>query len=95
MRQTFVFNAATWLDEMNESSAFMLDLGRLASFTQPALITQGDQSPPFFWAILDRIGTALPHAQHHTFRGAGHVPHVTHSADFVSVIGGFINSAAV
>jgi pimeloyl-ACP methyl ester carboxylesterase len=94
MQETFVFNAPTWLDEMNESSAFTLDLGQLASFTPPTFITQGDQSPPFFGAILDRIGTALPHAQRHTFPGAGHVPHVTHPADFVSVVGGFMGSVA-
>jgi pimeloyl-ACP methyl ester carboxylesterase len=95
MRQTFVFNAPTWLDEMNEPGAFTLDFERLATFSRPVLISGGDQSPPFFWAILDRIATALPHAQRNTFRGAGHVPHVTHPDGFASVVGGFINSAAV
>lgn len=95
MRQTFVFNAPTWLDEMNEPSAFTLDLERLATFHQPALISRGDQSPPFFGAILDRIATALPHARRNTFRGAGHVPHLTHPDEFVDVVSGFINSAAV
>ena len=95
LRQTFVRNAQTWMDEMNEPSAFTLDLGRLASFTQPALITRGDQSPPFFGAILDRVEASLGQAQHHTFPGAGHVPHVTHPADFVAVVSHFINAAAV
>ena len=95
MRQTFVFNAPTWLDEMNEPGAFTLDLGRLASFTQPVLMTQGDQSPPFFGMILDSVGMVLGEAQHHTFRGAGHVPHVTHPADFVDVVTAFINAAAL
>src|SRR5207248_6034188 len=39
MQQTFIFNAATWLDEMNEPSAFTLDLQRLSQFHQPALIS--------------------------------------------------------
>jgi len=95
MQQTFVFNAPTWLDEMNEPSAFTLDLQRLSQFHQPALISEGDQSPPFFGTILDRIETALPHAQRKTFRGAGHLPHLTHPDEFVSVVSGFINSAAV
>jgi pimeloyl-ACP methyl ester carboxylesterase len=94
MRQTFVFNAPTWLDEMNESSAFKLDLARLTTFTQPALITQGDQSPPFFGAILNKIVEMLPHAQRHTFRRAGHVPHLTHPEDFVTVAASFISSVA-
>ena len=94
MRQTFVFNAPTWLDEMNESSAFTLDLAGLTTFTQPALITQGDQGPPFFGAILNKIVEMLPHAQRHTFRGAGHVPHLTHPDDFVTVVASFVSSVA-
>lgn len=94
MRQTFVFNAPTWLDEMNEPEAFWLDLGRLAAFARPALISRGDQSPPFFGTILDRIGDTLPHARQHTFTGAGHAPHLTHPDAFVDVVGRFIRSAA-
>lgn len=94
MRQTFAFNAPTWLDEMKEQGAFLLDLGRLAAFDRPALISRGDQSPPFFGTILDRIGETLPHARRHTFHGAGHVPHLTHPDDFVSIVGGFIGSVA-
>jgi pimeloyl-ACP methyl ester carboxylesterase len=94
MQQTFVFNAPTWLDEMNEQGAFLVDVGRLAAFDRPALISRGDQSPPFFGTILDKIGETLPHARRHTFNGAGHVPHLTHPDDFVSIVGGFIGSVA-
>jgi len=94
MRQTFVFNASTWLDEMNERDAFLLDIGRLAAFDRPVLLSRGNQSPPFFGTILDTLGEALPHAQRHTFQGAGHVPHLTHPDDFVSTVGGFIRAVA-
>src|SRR5688572_28368658 len=94
MRQTFVFNASTWLDEMNEQGAFLLDLGGLAAFDRPALISRGAQSPPFFGTILDTLGETLPHARRHIFDGAGHVPNPTHPDDFVSIIGGFIGSVA-
>lgn len=92
MRHTLVFNAPTWLDEINEQDAFSLDLGRLAAFDRPALISGGDQSPTFFGTILDKIAEALPHARRHTFVGAGHAPHLTHPDDFVSVVGGFMSS---
>lgn len=92
IQQTFVFNAPTWLDEMSDQGAFTLDLGRLAAFTRPALVSRGDQSPPFFGTVVDRVAAALPHARRHTFRGAGHVPHLTHSDEFVSVVGSFIDS---
>jgi pimeloyl-ACP methyl ester carboxylesterase len=94
VRQTFVFNAETWLDETNEPAWDTFDLERLTTFHRPALISQGDQSPPFFGIILDRIATALPHAQRHTFRGAGHVPHLTHPDEFVRIVGGFIGLVA-
>ena len=95
MRQTFVFNASTWLDEMKEPSAFALDLARLTAFQQPLLLTQGDQSPPFFGMILNSIAETRPPAQRHTFRGAGHVPHQTHPDEFVSIIGGFMSPRVV
>jgi len=92
MRQTFVFNAPTWMDEMNEPESVMtVDLVRLAAFERPMLITQGDQSPPFFYAILDRITTvAAPLAERYTFRGAGHVPHLTHADEYVRIVTEFV-----
>jgi pimeloyl-ACP methyl ester carboxylesterase len=91
MRRTFVFNAPTWLDEMNEPESVMtLDLSRLSRFTRPLLITRGDQSPPFFSAILDKIAAAVPQAQQYTFRGAGHVPHLTHAEEYVRIVTGFV-----
>jgi pimeloyl-ACP methyl ester carboxylesterase len=98
MRQTFVFNAPTWMDEMREqlsdptavTRVMTVDLPRLATFTQPLLITRGDQSPPFFSAILDKIAAAVPQVQQYTFRGAGHVPHLTHADEYVRVVTDFI-----
>ncbi len=91
MRETFVFNASTWPDEMREPAAFTIDLDRLSSFGGPVLMSQGDQSPPFFAAILERLAGALPRAKRHLFRGAGHVPHLTQPDDYALVVGSFIN----
>jgi pimeloyl-ACP methyl ester carboxylesterase len=91
MRQTFVFNAPTWLDEMNEpESVMVVDLVSLAAFSQPLLITRGDQSPPFFYAILDKIAAAVPHVQQYTFSGAGHVPHLTHADEYIRIVTDFV-----
>lgn len=87
VRHTFVFNAPTWVDEMNEPETVMtLDLARLAAFSHPTMLSEGDQSPPFFAAILKTIASALPHARHHVYRGGGHVPHLTHPDEFVQVV---------
>ena len=100
MRHTFVFNAPTWVDEMREQLSgpgavervMGVDLVRLAAFKQPLLITRGDQSPPFFYVILDKIAAAVPQVQQYTFRGAGHVPHLTHADEYVRVVTDFIRS---
>jgi pimeloyl-ACP methyl ester carboxylesterase len=91
VQQTFVFNAPTWLDEMNEPESMMsVDLVRLATFAQPLLLTRGDQSPPFFHAILDQIAAAAPRAQQYTFHGAGHVPHMTNADEYVRLVADFV-----
>ncbi len=93
-RQVMIFNAPTFLDEQNEpETAMTLDLEALGRFRGPALVTRGDQSPPFFGVILDRIIGALPQATRHTFRGGGHVPHLTHAEEFVQVLTDFMQAA--
>jgi pimeloyl-ACP methyl ester carboxylesterase len=86
VRATFVRNAATWLEEIEEPAAFVIDLDALSRVDRPLLLSQGDSSPPFFARVLDRIASAAPSAQRHTFPGAGHIPHQTHPAAYVAKI---------
>jgi pimeloyl-ACP methyl ester carboxylesterase len=65
----------------------------LASVRASSPLSEGGQSPPFFGVTLRKIATALPHAQHHLYRNAGHVRHLTHADEFVKVVSGFVNSA--
>jgi pimeloyl-ACP methyl ester carboxylesterase len=67
-----------------------VDLVRLAVFKQPLLLTRGDQSPPVFYAILEKIVAAVPQAQQYTFHGAGHVPHITNADEYVRVVTDFV-----
>jgi pimeloyl-ACP methyl ester carboxylesterase len=85
VRQTFIRNAPTYLDELRDPDCLTLDLDALATYAKPALLTQGDQSPPMFAPILDRIAQSLPHAERHLYVGAGHVPHMTHADDYAQV----------
>ena len=93
MRDMFVFNAPTWLDELQEPAWDTLDLRALSAFTAPALLSMGGESPPFFPAVVECIAAALPHARRHLFPQAGHVPHMSHSAEYVRVVTEFIGSA--
>jgi pimeloyl-ACP methyl ester carboxylesterase len=94
-RDTFVFNAPTWLDEVRDPDALEIDIGRLRQFSAPALLTVGGQSPPFFPVVVERIAGALAQAERHTFAEAGHVPHLSHSEEHIRVVAGFIQGAAV
>lgn len=93
-RRTIVFNAPTFLDEFNDADAFMLDVAELSRIDRPVLLTQGGQSPPVFGPILDLLAAALPAATRHTFKGAGHVPQLTHPEQFVRVISDFAQRPA-
>ncbi|MBT2596141.1 alpha/beta fold hydrolase [Arthrobacter sp. ISL-72] len=85
-RETFVRNAPTFLDELGDPDGLSLDLGKLQGYTGPVLLTQGDQSPPMFASILDRLQLALPNAQRVTWAGAGHVPHLTHPHEYAETV---------
>src|SRR5206468_3735434 len=59
-QETFVANAPTWLDEMNDADFLTLDLATLNTFDRPTLLTNGDASPPMFSPIADRVADAIP-----------------------------------
>ncbi len=93
-RDTFVFNAPTWLDEARDPEALEIDLSRLRNFSAPALLTVGGQSPAFFPLVVGRIAGALPNAERQMLVEAGHVPHLSHPEEQVRVVRSFIQSAA-
>jgi pimeloyl-ACP methyl ester carboxylesterase len=92
MRATMTANAPTYLDELNDPEWKFVDESRLSEYAGPALITSGAQSPPIFRAVEHRLARLLPQAVRTTYAGAGHIPHVTHSAEYLSEVVGFIRS---
>jgi pimeloyl-ACP methyl ester carboxylesterase len=91
LRNTFIFNAPTFLDETQDPEGMVVDLGALERFQSPALVSRGDQSAPFFPAVVSKLARALPHARQHVFVGAGHVPHLSHPEAYVEVVREFIS----
>lgn len=91
-RATMTRHAPTFLDENRDPGVFALDLNRLAGFEKPALLSYGDASPGYFASVVRRVAEVLPDARVHCFVGAGHVPHRTHTAEFVEVLTAFIAS---
>jgi pimeloyl-ACP methyl ester carboxylesterase len=93
LRRTMIHNAPTYLDESRDPHAAAIDQAELARFGGPVLITTGDQSPPLFGPVLDRLAALLPHAVRRTYGGAGHVPHVTHPEQYVAEVTAFARAA--
>ena len=95
LRETFIFNASTWLDEMHDPEALTINLDRLRRFSARALLTLGGQSAPFFPPVVRQIAGMLPQAMTSTFPEAGHVPHLSHPDEYVGVVTDFILGAAL
>jgi pimeloyl-ACP methyl ester carboxylesterase len=93
IRDTFIGNATTFLDESNDPEGLTLDLSSLRVFDRPSLVTTGTESPPFFKPITGAVAEALPSVSVQTFEGAGHVPHLSHPAVYVDTVGQFCREA--
>jgi pimeloyl-ACP methyl ester carboxylesterase len=93
IRTTFINNASTFLDEQRDPHWASLDISSLSKFSGSALLTQGDQSPPWFPRIIEKLGAALDQAEARTFRGAGHIPHLTHADDYVKAVTAFVKGS--
>jgi pimeloyl-ACP methyl ester carboxylesterase len=89
-QQILIENAPTFLDEANDPEQFAFDLARMIPFSQPVLLTTGEQSPPMFAPVVAKIADVLPTAEVRTFSGAGHIPHVTHPDAYIAVTTDFI-----
>jgi pimeloyl-ACP methyl ester carboxylesterase len=90
-RETMIENAGTFADEMRDPEMGNMDLTALGDVRVPVLLTQGDQSPPFFARIIGRLDEAIDGAEVATVAGAGHVPQATHPDDYVALINRFLD----
>jgi pimeloyl-ACP methyl ester carboxylesterase len=85
-QKIFIYNAATWYDEMQDPLSLQIDPATLAVYKKPALLSGGTESPPFFPLVLDKLVAAMPHAKRIVFQGAGHVPHMSHSKKYIEEV---------
>ncbi|MGC0421731.1 alpha/beta fold hydrolase [Embleya sp. AB8] len=90
VRETFVGNAATFLDEQADPHWAGIDLTGLSAFAAPVLLTHGSESPPWFPRIIDKLASVIASARVRTLTGAGHVPHTTHPELYVATVRGFL-----
>ena len=83
-------HAPTYLDETNDPDQVAFDLEWIRGFPRPALLTQGDQSPPAFPPVITRLAEAMPSAEVTRLVGAGHVMQAEQPADYAAAIADFI-----
>jgi len=88
-QKTFIYNAPTWYDEMQDPQSLQINITTLLDFKKPALLSSGSESPPFFPLVIDKLMSAIPHAKRITIEGAGHVPHMSHPEKYVELVNHF------
>ena len=89
MRKMAIEAAPTYLDEASDPDQIAFDLEWIRGFPHPALLTQGDQSPPLFAPVITKLANTLPSAEVNTFTGVGHVPQVEHPEAYVEALATF------
>ena len=83
VKEMFVRNAPTFLDELQDPSQLSIDEEALASLEMTVRLTQGSESPPVFARVIDRLESVIPHVVRETLDGAAHVPHLTTPRPYV------------
>ncbi len=89
-----VDGAPAFVAEQNDPTWASIELAALGDIECPLLLTQGDQSPPWFSPIVAKLAHAIDGAGVHTYRGGGHAPHLTHPSDYVATASGFLSRAS-
>lgn len=92
-RQIMISNAQTALDESGDPDALMIDVGALRRYARPAQLTNGDQSPPLFPAVLELVAGVLPQAERLVYRGSGHLPQQTDPPGYAKGLTSFLQGA--
>lgn len=93
-REMFMFNAPTWLDELDDPEAYRLPTDRLTEIGIPLLLTSGETSPAHFVRAAERLRDALPEAAGAVLAGAAHVPHLSHPETFAAMATAFARGDA-
>lgn len=93
VREVFVRNAPTCLDELRDPDALGADLDDLSRFEKPVLLTDGSESPPMFAKVIDILARTFPNVRRTTYGGAAHMSHLTHPEQFTTTVSEFAAAA--
>ncbi len=88
LRETFIANADTWLDEMRDPLGLVIDT-KPSQFRKPALLSYGGKSAPFFRPIVEKLANMIPGSRLEVYPDDGHTPHISNPAEFVKRVTAF------
>lgn len=88
-QKTFIYNAPTWYDEMQDPQSLQIDITTLSDFKKPALLSSGSESPLFFRLVINELMSIIAHAKQITIEGTGHVPHRSHPELYIEIVRNF------
>jgi pimeloyl-ACP methyl ester carboxylesterase len=91
-RERLAANAPTFAGEAQDPEGFAVDAAALREHAVPTLLTRGDESPACFRPVVDRLAAELPHARVEVVPGAGHVPHMTHPAEWSALVREYLHA---
>jgi pimeloyl-ACP methyl ester carboxylesterase len=94
-RLVMVGNAATIVTMLADPGWARLDVEGLEAGGAPVLLTDGDASPPWLGQVVEGLAAQAPSIARVTYAGAGHMPHVTHAADLVAAVRGWVRRSPV
>ncbi len=92
LKETFIYNADTFLDETRDRSGLVVDLKALSQFGKPTLLSYGGKSAPFFKPIVEKLADTIPGSRLEVFPNDGHTPHISNPAEFVRRVTAFAQS---
>lgn len=94
VKEAIVWNAPTYLDELNDPNQLTIDRDGLLALEMPVRLTQGTDSPPVFLHVIDRLESLIPNVTRETIQGAGHVPQLTTPEAYVEATKRAVGMAA-
>lgn len=95
LRQTFVTNADTFLDQTRDPTGLNVDLKALSQFRRPTLLTYGGKSlrRALFRPVIEKLAKVMPNSKVDAYPDDGHTPHNSNPSEFVRKVTGFAESS--
>jgi pimeloyl-ACP methyl ester carboxylesterase len=90
LRATMIAGAPAFVTEQRDPDWGSIDLADFGWLGSRLLLTRGDRSPAWFGAITAKLAQIVDGVEVHTYRGAGHAPHLSHPDDYVTAVTAFL-----